>query len=276
VCNVIDTRQSYLQKLLKQALASLGYLDQAAESIHYSYEMVALSHATARELGYDTAADTDRPFVEVSGRKGQGVKADDLLDRLIDKAAAEVAKRNAELTPDETRRIAASIATAAVRYFMVKFSRGKVIVFDIDEALSFEGESGPYLQYAVVRANNIFNKLRDRAGLDEAGVVALLQSTPSDVLVSGNEESHDLWGLVLEAARLDEVVDQAVRTLELSVLAKYAFGLAQAFNGFYHRYPILNEERADVRVWRAAAVAMCRNQLTRALQLMGCTVPARM
>jgi arginyl-tRNA synthetase len=276
VCNVIDTRQSYLQKLLKQALASLGYLDQAAESIHYSYEMVALSHATARELGYDTAADTDRPFVEVSGRKGQGVKADDLLDRLIDKAAAEVAKRNAELTPDETRRIAASIATAAVRYFMVKFSRGKIIVFDIDEALSFEGESGPYLQYAAVRANNIFHKLQERYGIDEAAVLSAISSAATTVLVAEDDEAHDLWGLMLEAARLDEVVEQSVRTLELSVLAKYAFGLAQAFNGFYHKYTILNEEREDVRIWRAAAVAYYRRQLTTALELMGCAVPQKM
>ena len=276
VCNVIDTRQSYLQKLVKQALAALGYETQAAHSIHYSYEMVALSHSTARELGYDTAADADRPFVEVSGRKGLGVKADDLIDRLTDKASEEVVKRNAELSADETRRIAESIAVAAVRYFMVKFSRGKVIVFDIDEALSFEGESGPYLQYAVVRANNIFHKLRERGGVSYDAVLDALSSTPADVLTSGSEESHDLWGLVLEAARLDEVVDQAVRTLELSVVAKYAFGLAQAFNGFYHRYPILNEERQDVRIWRAAAVAMCREQLTRALDLMGCSVPARM
>ena len=156
VCNVIDTRQSYLQKLLKQALGVLGYAEQAAHSVHYSYEMVALSHATARELGYDPSVDADRPFVEVSGRKGLGVKADDLLDRLTDKAAGEVEKRNPDLPADNQRRIAESIAVAAVRYFMVKFSRGKVIVFDIDEALSFEGESGPYLQYAVVRANNIF------------------------------------------------------------------------------------------------------------------------
>ena len=170
VCNVIDTRQSYLQKLLKQALAALGYEEQAGHSVHYSYEMVALSHATARELGYDIDVEADRPFVEVSGRKGLGVKADDLIDRLTLKAAGEVSKRNPELTPDEVRRIAEAIAIAAVRYFMVKFSRGKVIVFDIDEALSFEGESGPYLQYAVVRANNIFNKLKERDGLDEAGV----------------------------------------------------------------------------------------------------------
>jgi arginyl-tRNA synthetase len=276
VCNVIDTRQSYLQKLVKQALAALGYHAQASHSVHYSYEMVALSHSTARELGYDTSADADRPFVEVSGRKGLGVKADDLIDRLTDKASQEVASRNPEFSAEETRRIAESIAIAAVRYFMVKFSRGKVIVFDIDEALSFEGESGPYLQYAVVRGNNIFNKLRERLGLDERAVIAALGSTPADMLTSGSDESHEVWGLILEAARLDEIVDQAVRTLELSVVAKYAFSLAQSFNAFYHRYPILNEENANARIWRAAAVALCRNQLGRALNLMGCTVPVRM
>ena len=276
VCNVIDTRQSYLQKLLKQALAALGYQEQAGHSVHYSYEMVALSHATARELGYDISDAQDRPFVEVSGRKGLGVKADDLLDRLTEKAAAEVSKRNAELPPDQVQRIAGSIATAAVRYFMVKFSRGKVIVFDIDEALSFEGESGPYLQYAVVRANNIFTMLKERHGLDQAAVVSAVGSAPDGVLTAGDEEAHELWGLVFEAARLDEVVEQAVRTLELSVVAKYAFGLAQSFNGFYHKYSILNAEREDVRVWRAAAVAYYSAQLGRALDLMGCTVPSKM
>jgi arginyl-tRNA synthetase len=276
VCNVIDTRQSYLQKLLKQALAALGYHAQAAHSVHYAYEMVALSHDTARELGYAAAEGDGRPFVEVSGRKGLGVKADDLIDRLTTKASAEVAKRNPDLGSSDSQSIANAIAVAALRYFMVKFSRGKVIVFDIDEALSFEGESGPYLQYAVVRANNIFNKLKERQAIDAATVVGSLAETAPDSLTSGGEEADDLWGLVLEAARLDEVVDQAVRTLELSVLAKYAFGLAQAFNGFYHRYPILNEERTDVRTWRAAAAAFYRVQLTRALDLMGCTVPVRM
>ena len=276
VCNVIDTRQSYLQKLVKQALAVLGYAEQASHSIHYSYEMVALSHSTARELGYDTSEAADRPFVEVSGRKGLGVKADDLLDRLRDKAASEVGKRNAELSAEETLQIAESIATAAVRYFMVKFSRGKVIVFDIDEALSFEGESGPYLQYAAVRANNIFTKLKERHGLDEASVVSALEKISPDAIAEDSDEARELWGLVIEAGRLDEVVDQAVRTLELSVVAKYAFGLAQAFNGFYHKYSILNEDREDVRAWRAAAVAYCRRQLTTALELMGCGVPAKM
>jgi arginyl-tRNA synthetase len=276
VYNVIDVRQSYLQELLRQGLSAIGHQQESARSVHFSYEMVALSHATARQLGYDASSvDPGRPFVEVSGRKGLGVKADDLLDTMVAKAEAEVARRNPELDPAERKRIAETLASAAVRYFLVKFSRGKVIVFDIDEALNFEGETGPYLQYAVVRANNIFLKLREREGLDEAGVLGVLDETPADEL-EGRAHGHDLWALVLEASRLDEVVDQVIRTLEFSVLAKYAFGLAQMFNAFYQRYPILNEEELAAKRWRAAAVSYFRIQLTRALDLMGIRVPPRM
>jgi arginyl-tRNA synthetase len=278
VYNVIDVRQSYLQKLLKQALIAVGHPEGADRSHHFSYEMVALSHATARTLGHAPDPDSEdarRPFVEVSGRKGLGVKADDLLDTLIATARGEVARRNAELADAEVERTAQLIAIAAVRYFLIKFSRGKVIAFDLDEALSFEGESGPYVQYAVVRANNIFQKVAQRDGLDEARLLATLKDvSPSEL--TGDNGSHDLWALVLEASRLDEVVEQVVRSLEFSVLAKYAFSLAQAFNAFYHRSQILNEERDDVRRWRAAAVIYLRNQLTRALDLMGIAVPARM
>jgi arginyl-tRNA synthetase len=275
--NVIDVRQSYLQKLLKQALRTLGYVEHAERATHFSYEMVALSPATARTLGYLAADSVDdkKGFVEVSGRRGQGVKADDLLDTLIARAETEVAKRNPEFDAAEHRRIAEMIAVAAVRYFMVKYSRTKIIAFDIDEALAFEGESGPYLQYAVVRAQNIFAKLRERDGLDETAVVTKLAAANEAELL-GTGGNHDLWALILEASRLDEIVEQVVRTLEFSVLAKYAFGMAQLFNGFYHRYPILNEENADARVWRAAGVAYFRRQLTRTLDLMGIAVPPRM
>ncbi|MGB7220512.1 MAG: arginine--tRNA ligase [Vicinamibacterales bacterium] len=276
IYNVIDSRQMYLQALLAQALRALGHAREAEHSIHFSYEMVALSHATARELGYDLAPgsqEPSKPFVEVSGRKGQGVKIDDLLDLLTEKASAEVAKRNADFTPDERRAVASQIAVAAIRYFMLKYSRGKMIVFDIEEALSFEGDSGPYLQYAVVRANNIFHKLREREGLTEADLARDLDRRPAEEL---NGEPSDLWALVLEAGRLDEIVDQAVRSLEFSVLAKYAFGLAQLFNAFYHRYPVINEEQADRKGWRAAGVVYFRQQLTRALDVMGIEVPVRM
>jgi arginyl-tRNA synthetase len=272
--NVIDARQSYLQKLLKQALATMGYVKEAENSIHFSYEVVALSHATARELGYEPD-DSGKPFVDVSGRKGLGVKADDLLDRLYEKALAEVEKRNADVPEEERRQVARTIATAAVRYFLVKYSLSKMIIFDIAEALSFEGESGPYLQYAVVRANNIFAKLQERLGVSERQVVEGLGSEdPAPLTVE--DEADALWGLALEAGRLDEIVESALRTLEPAVLAKYAFALAQSFNAFYHRYPILNEDRPAHRRWRAAVVAYCRRQLTAALDLMGCGVPARM
>jgi arginyl-tRNA synthetase len=275
VYNVIDSRQAYLQQLLKQALATMGFKEQADRSTHFSYDMVALSHATAKALGYDDAESQGKAFVEVSGRKGLGVKADDLLDRLVDTAGREVASRNPETAPEDRRRTAEIIAVAAVRYFLIKFTRGKVIAFDIDEALSFEGETGPYLQYAAVRAGNILAKLRERDGVDAAAVAARLASLPADALAAG-DEGDELWGIVLEAARLDEIADVSVRSLELSVLAKYAFGLAQAFNAFYHRQPILKEEREDVRLWRAAAVVYVRAQLTKALELMGCEVPNRM
>jgi arginyl-tRNA synthetase len=276
VYNVIDVRQSYLQRLLSQALAAAGHPGEAERSNHFSYEMVALSHQTARHLGYSSdAEDAGRPFVEVSGRKGLGVKADDLIDTLIEKALTEVSKRNPELPEAERRRTAEMIAVSAVRYFMVRFSRGKVIAFDIDEALSFEGESGPYLQYSVVRAKNIFQKLRERDGIDETAVLARLAGQSAGEL-TGNDEDNGLWALVLEASRLDEIAEQAVRALEFSGLAKWAFGLAQRFNAFYHRYPVLNEERHDAKVWRAAGVAYFRLQMTRALDLMGIEVPARM
>jgi arginyl-tRNA synthetase len=279
IYNVIDSRQMYLQALLSQALRTLGHPAEAENSIHFSYEMVALSHATARELGYPEPEGDEarKPFVEVSGRKGLGVKIDDLLDVLIEKATAEVAKRNPEFLPEECRRVGSQIAVGAIRYFMLKFSRGKLIVFDMEEALSFEGETGPYLQYAVVRANNIFNKLREREGLSEADMLAgLSELDPAELTAASEPDSHDLWALVFESARLDEVVDQTLRALEFSVLAKYAFGLAQLFNAFYHRYPILNEDDPARRRWRAAGVAQFRTQMTRMLDLMGIEVPTRM
>jgi arginyl-tRNA synthetase len=264
----------YLQALLSQALRELGYEREAQNSVHFSYEMVGLSHATARELGYPSDPETDKkPFVEVSGRRGLGVKIDDLLDLLGEKALKEVQTRNPDMSDGEARRIAAQIAVAAIRYFMLKFSRGKLIVFDMEEALSFEGETGPYLQYAVVRAGNIFHKLKEREGIAERDILADLAGTAPDEIL---EADSALWALVLESSRLDEIVDQVCRSLEFSGLAKYAFGLAQLFNAFYHQSPVLNEERVDRKRWRAAGIAYFKAQMTRALDLMGIETPARM
>ena len=276
VYNVIDTRQSYLQQLLIQGLAAAGRPEEAAQSTHVSYEMVALSRQTAVALGFPVGDDPHQRVVEVSGRKGLGVKADDLLDRLTDAARAEVVARHDDLQADaaEAERIARIIACAAIRYFMIKYSRGKLIAFDIDEALSFEGESGPYLQYATVRATSILRKLAEREGTDEAALIAALDDLP-DAPLSAEPDSA-LWALILDASRLDEVAEQSIRSLELSVLAKYAFGLAQQFNAFYHRAPVVAEADHPTRLWRAAAVLHVRDQLTKALALMGCEVPSRM
>ena len=275
--NVIDVRQSYLQKLLKQALTAIGHPQEADRLKHFSYEMVALSHATAKELGFapdPNSEEAKKPFVEVSGRRGLGVKADDLIDRVIEKALAEVDKRQSDLPAAERRKVAEQIGVAAVRYFLIKFSRTTVIAFDIDEAVSFVGETGPYIQYAVVRANKILDKLQERFGLDEAATLQGLPASPPDTI----NEDAELWALVLEASRLDEVVEQVVRSLEFAVLAKFGFGLAQMFSAFYQnpKQSVVNEERAEVRRWRAAAVSYCRQQLTRVLDLMGVAVPARM
>jgi arginyl-tRNA synthetase len=273
---VIDVRQSYLQKLLKQALVAIGHPDEADRSVHFSYEMVALTHNTARQLGYTLSEeDAARPFVEVSGRKGLGVKADDLLDILEKEAAPRVVEANPELSPEAVQEVSKAVAVAAIRYFMVRFSRGKLIAFDIDDAMNFEGESGPYLQYAVARVNGIFKKLQAREGIGELEFFGPLAGLPADAL-DGSANGHDLWALVLEAARLDEIAELAVRTLEFSALAKWAFGLAQGINTVYHKYKVLKEPRDDVRRWWAAVFAYSRNQLNAALDLMGISVPPRM
>ncbi len=247
VYNVIDVRQSYLQKLLKQALIAVGHPEGAQRSHHFSYEMVALSHATARELGYAPAPDSEdarRPFVEVSGRKGLGVKADDLLDIVIRKARDEVVKRNPDCAEEEALHIAGLIGVAAVRYFLIKFSRGKVIAFDLDEAISFQGETGPYIQYASSASTTSSGSCRNAMVSTKRRSLRRWVNCHLREL-TGDNGGHELWSLVLEASRLDEIVEQVIATLEFSVLAKYAFGLAQAFNALLQPppQPLLHPER---------------------------------
>jgi arginyl-tRNA synthetase len=275
VYNVIDVRQSYLQNVVVQGLVGLGYGEEAGRSIHFSYERVALTQACAGQLGIEVSAeDKNRPHIEVSGRKGQGVKADDLLDMLEAEARNEVAKRNAELTPLETNTIARQIAVGALRYFLLKFTRTAIIAFDFKEALNFDGETGPYIQYAAVRGNNIIHKLRET---DPAFDFARVHQMLNDPKLSGFlNEAHDIWELLYMALRLDEIGNQVVVTLEPASLAKYAFGLAQRFNLFYHHYRILTEADPDRRLFYILVVDLVREALTKALDLMGIEVPRRM
>ncbi len=275
VYNVIDVRQSYLQNVVRQGLLGLGYEEQARRSIHFSYEVVALSPACADQLGIEISPeDRKRPHIEVSGRKGQGVKADDLLDTLESEARKEVWKRNPELKPTETDEIAHQIAVGALRYFLLKFTRTAIIAFDFKEALNFDGETGPYLQYATVRGNNIINKLRElEPNFDFDRVPKLLHDPKFAVFLN---EANDIWELLYIALRLDEIANQVITTLEPATLAKYAFTLAQQFSLFYHRYRIISEENPDRRLFYLLVVDLVREALRKALDLMGIQAPRRM
>lgn len=275
VYNVIDVRQSYLQNVVVQGLLGLGYEEQARRSVHFAYEVVALTPACAEQLGIDVSSeDRKKAHIEVSGRKGQGVKADDLLNTLETEARKEVVKRNPGLTPSETETIARQIAVGALRYFLLKFTRTAIIAFDFKEALNFDGETGPYIQYAAVRGNNIVHKLRETdAAFDFARVHQMLNEPK---LTGFLNEAHDIWELLYMALRQDEICSQVIATLEPASLAKYAFALAQRFNLFYHHYRILTEADPDRRLFYILVVDLVREALTKALDLMGIEVPRRM
>ncbi|MDM7994522.1 MAG: arginine--tRNA ligase [Acidobacteriota bacterium] len=270
VYNVIDSRQAYLQNIVVQGLRALGYNEQAENSIHFSYEMVALTPACCDELGFPLSdQDRKRPYVEVSGRKGLGVKADDLLDTLVEKALAEVRSRH-DLPEEDAAAIARIIAVGALRYFLLRFARNTVIAFDFKEALNFDGETGPYVQYAAVRANNIFRKLAESG--EEPPHPAAGCPGIGELLAADNE----IWEIVYQAARLPEVVRQIAQTLELGQLCKYAFSLAQKFNLFYHKHHILSERDSQKKQCLLLVADLVRKQLAEALHLLGCEVPLKM
>ena len=266
IYNVIDSRQADPQANVMEALRGLGYTEAADHYIHFSYEMVALTPRCALELGYQISEeDQGRSYIEVSGRKGFGVKADALLDRLTAAAKEEVDSRHPQRSQEERQEIAHQIAVGALRYFMLKFTRNSVIAFDFKEALSFEGETGPYVQYAVVRARNIFRK---------AGTTP--QATLEEVNVAGyfeGEGAAGLWELWIMASRLSLLLEQCIAAAEPAYLAKHAFQLAQLFNNFYHRHHILTEEDPVRRRFLLATAAVAERALVRSLDWSGVAVP---
>lgn len=277
VYNVIDIRQSYLQKIVVQGLKSLKYFDQAKKSIHFSYEMVALSPKSIKELNLKVSdEDKERAFLEVSGRKGLGIKADDLIDRLEEKALAEVEKRNPELSSEQKAEIAWKVACGALRYFMLKFVRNSLIIFDFEEALNFEGETGPYLQYTLVRINSIFRKLKEREGFEEKDIKTLISSAEFPIEVLTDKEKDDFWDLVFYASQFEEELLHSIRSLEFSHLAKFSFNLCQKSNSYYHVYQVLAEKNEKIKHIRILTIYYVREILKRALSLMGIPQPERM
>jgi arginyl-tRNA synthetase len=273
IYNVIDARQSEAQNTVIEALRGLGHGEAADHYTHFSYEMVALTPRCAAELGY-TLSDEDkaRSYIEVSGRKGFGVKADDLLDQLIASARKEVDSRHPHLNDVDRLGIATQIAIGALRYFMLKYTKQSVIAFDFKDALSFEGETGPYAQYAVVRATSIFRKGGVSADTFCKTAVAHLNSSDLAAFFS-DADGNNIWELWLAASKTLYVIGQCIATTEPAYLAKHVFQLAQLFNTFYHSYPILSEPDEKRRQFLLATVAVVRRELIRALAVMGIGVP---
>lgn len=268
VFNVIDSRQSYLQDVVVAGLKALNYHEQAANSIHFSYEMVAMSPRACVELGIELSAeDQARPYVEVSGRKGLGVKADDLIDKLIDSALAEVASRNEDKTADEQFDAASAIAIGALRYFMLKFTRNTVIAFDFQEALSFTGETGPYVQYGAVRAGKILQK---------AGALPDFAQVLTPAVCAALLEDEALWQHLLAVSRTGQTLNSALAAGEPAQMARFAFQLAQQYSSFYRDYPVIQETGAEKRAFLLWLTAQYRAQLEQTLGMLGITVPAFM
>jgi arginyl-tRNA synthetase len=271
VYNVIDARQAYLQKVVAAGLRALGYAKAAEQSIHLSYEIVALTPRCAAEMGYElTPEEAKKPYVEVSGRKGFGVKADDLLDQLEAATIAEVQQRHAEMSAEEQKRTAHAIAVGALRFFLLKFTRTAIIAFDFKDASSFEGETGPYCQYAVVRIRGIRRKGA------EAGSTNVEVTKESVGQMLAGAEGNGLWELLVAAGSLDYAVDAVIGTQEPAFVAKYAFQLAQEFNNFYHKHHILSEADEQKRAFLLRLTELVEAQLVKALSLLGIEAPEKM
>ncbi len=272
VFNVIDSRQSYLQDVVVAGLRALGFHAQADASMHFSYEMVALSPRTCLDLGIALSdEDKKRPYVEVSGRKGLGVKADDLIDKLIETALREVDERHPEADPLERRQVATQIAVGALRYFMLKFTRNSVIAFDFEEALSFEGETGPYVQYAAVRAGKILQKFQE-----QGGELPLFNHVLTTNLLQRCLAEESLWQVLLLASKFDNILERAISSGEPAHVAKYAFQLAQAFNNFYHEHPVIPEPDTERRALLLWLTQYIRRQLLAVMGVLGIALPKYM
>ncbi|MFI5183064.1 MAG: arginine--tRNA ligase [Vicinamibacteria bacterium] len=274
VYNVIDVGQSYPQRVVRAGVAALGHGEAAEASHHLGYEKVVLSPATARALGY--AVSEDETTVKVSGRKGLGVKADDLLNALVDKARTEIESRDPDREDAARDRAATAIATGALRYFLLKYGRTKIITFDMEEALAFVGETGPYIQNSIVRARSIFTKM-EAEGHD----LTALRRRGADLDLSSllvGEEGDEVWSLLLLLARSEEAAEQAIRAEEMALLAKHTFAVAQAFHSYYQNpaYSLLRAESEDLRAFRVLVVDTFVGQALFLVDLLGIPVPDRM
>lgn len=255
VITIIDSRQSRLQRIISQVLGKIG--TGRHDYQHLGYEAVTLSAGTAKALGIDIG---DKQFMHMSGRKGIYVGADFVLDHLKQKAKGEVRTRNPEFSDRQVEEIAEEIAVSAIRYNMVKQDLDKIITFDINESMSLEGDTGPYLQYAYARSQRILEK----AGIDvKDAKFELLKEEPEIALVK-------------EISKMDLVVEEAARSLSPKALARYAYTLATTFNIFYERVPVLKAESKELLAARLALVKAYGITLGNTLSILGISALGKM
>lgn len=276
VYNVIDVRQSYLQKVIKEGLKLLGFPEEADSSIHFSYEMVALSSKFVKEeiergkIAPIDENDLKKPFIEMSGRKGLGFIADDLIDALIECAKKEIQEREENISEEDLNERSAVIASAALKYYILKFSRNQVVAFDLKSAVSFEGETGPYIQYAAVRAENILRKAKDKGE-------EIPDISEENIQKYFDFLDNDGWGIVSFLLRFPFVVEKAVLNLELNIIAKYLFEISQMFHNYYHIAPVLQEVDEKKRKAKLLFVALFSKKFREILnEIVGIDVPQRM
>jgi arginyl-tRNA synthetase len=254
--SVIDTRQSYLQRIVAKVLEQLRE-GSARRYLHRGYEVVALSKRTATSLGFGI----ERDFAHMSGRKGIYVNADSVLNALYKKAKDETRKRNLGESEEWVGDVAEAVAVSALRYDLLKQDPDKMIVFDIEEALRFDGDTGPYLLYTYARARRILDKTTGKP-------VIRLQSAAK---LSRPAERE----LVKKLSMFDKAVTTAGEYLSPKEVAVYAHELAVRFNEFYEKVPVNMEEDQELRDARLALVEAASRVLAQAMRLMGLPYKAR-
>ena len=248
VINVIDCRQSYTQQIVYECLGKLGYEKESENSVHLGYEVVVLSAKAAKELGMDTEGSSQ---VAMSGRKGLGVKGDDLIDIMKRKIGEKV-------TDEKSLDV---LACAAVRYFMSRTTNNKILVFDFEDALKTTGDSGIYCEYAHARACSVLSK---------AGEVCFDGAAP--VKVTETEKA-----LIDKLAEFPQILEKAAEELSPAPVTRYALELASVFTAFYEnpdpseekRVAFINIADPELRRFRLALVAAFRQVMKNALDSIG-------
>lgn len=245
---VVDARQKRPQEIVKFALSQLGI--SAENYLHYSYGLVSLNVKDARKLGIDAA---ESKFVHMKGREGLFIKAETILDLIKQKVLTEVEKRHPDWEADKSAKVAEELARSALRYTLVKSDADKMIVFDTDEALRLDGDTGPYLQYSYARALHIAQKASEPSGTFFPGI---LEKGETDLL--------------RKMALLPLVIENTVDDLLLKRMANYGYELAVSFNNFYEKYPVLTSQE-PLRSFRIQVVSAFLQVFEIVLKILGLT-----